>query len=69
MTGAVHFATRVRADPRAAAGYLDMLRAGGSEDGYPLLVRYGVDHATPAPYTAFLADLDATLDAIEGATS
>ena len=45
--------------------YLAMLEAGGSEYPYELLKNAGVDLATPAPYDALIARMNAIMDEIE----
>ncbi len=45
--------------------YKDLLRAGGSDYPYKLLVNAGVDLATPGPYEAIVAKMNATMDEIE----
>ena len=49
----------------AVQAYLDLLRAGGSAPSYSLLQAAGVDLATPAPYTALIARMNAIMDAME----
>jgi oligoendopeptidase F len=45
--------------------YLALLSAGGSDDPMVLLGRAGVDLASPAPYRAVAARMDAIMDEIE----
>jgi oligoendopeptidase F len=45
--------------------YLEVLRAGGSEYPYDMLREAGVDLATPAPYEALIARMNAIMDQIE----
>jgi oligoendopeptidase F len=45
--------------------YLTMLRAGGSDEPYVLLQAAGVDLASPEPYRAVAARMDAIMDQIE----
>lgn len=45
--------------------YLTLLRAGGSDDPYPLLVKAGVDLATPAPYDALARRMNEIMDEME----
>jgi oligoendopeptidase F len=60
------FAKRVGAgEPGALASYLDLLEAGGSGYPYELVKKAGVDLATPAPYRALVARMDAIMDEIE----
>jgi oligoendopeptidase F len=49
----------------AAEAYLDLLRAGGSAHSYDLLKAAGVDLATPAPYEALAARMEAIMDRME----
>jgi oligoendopeptidase F len=51
--------------------YLDMLKAGGSDDPYLVVKKAGLDMATPAPYRALvarMARLTDELDALTGGT-
>ena len=60
------FAQRIeRGDPGALDKYLAMLRAGGSGHPYELVKKAGVDLATPAPYQALVARMNAIMDEIE----
>ncbi len=52
-------------EPGALQRYLDLLRAGGSDDPYDLVRKAGVDLATPAPYQALVARMNAIMDEIE----
>ena len=52
-------------EPGARERYLDLLRAGGSEDAYLLVKAAGVDLATPAPYQALVARMNRIMDEIE----
>ena len=45
--------------------YLDLLRAGGSDYPYELVKAAGADLATPAPYQALFARMNAIMDEIE----
>jgi len=49
----------------ALEGYLDLLKAGGSDYAYELLKRAGVDMATPEPYRATFRRMNAIMDQIE----
>ena len=49
----------------AVERYLDLLRAGGSDDPYDLLVTAGVDLAQPAPYDAIATRMERIMDEIE----
>ncbi len=60
------FAQRVqRGEPGAVERYLALLRAGGSDYPYELVKAAGVDLATPAPYRAVVAQMNAIMDEIE----
>lgn len=60
------FAQRVeRGEPGALERYLELLRAGGSDYPYELVKKAGVDLATPAPYQALFARMNAIMDEIE----
>ncbi|MDJ0812914.1 MAG: oligoendopeptidase F [Woeseiaceae bacterium] len=45
--------------------YKDLLRAGGSDYPYLLLVEAGVDMAKPGPYLAIVAEMNAIMDEME----
>jgi len=47
------------------ANYKNLLRAGGSDYPYKLLVNAGVDLATPEPYKAIVAKMNAIMDEME----
>jgi oligoendopeptidase F len=60
------FAQRVESkEPGAVARYLDLLKTGGSNYPYELVKQAGVDLATPAPYQALAAQMNAIMDEIE----
>jgi oligoendopeptidase F len=60
------FAQKVGAgEPGALKRYLDLLRAGASDYPYELVKAAGVDLATPAPYQALVARMNAIMDEIE----
>lgn len=60
------FAARIlKGEPGVVDTYLNMLKAGGSDHPYELVKRAGVDLATPAPYRALVARMDAIMDQIE----
>lgn len=60
------FAQKVGAgEPGALKRYLDLLRAGASDYPYDLVKAAGVDLATPAPYQALVAKMNAIMDEIE----
>lgn len=60
------FADRIlKGEPGAVDTYLAMLKAGGSDHPYQLVKRAGVDLATPAPYQALAARMNAIMDQID----
>lgn len=60
------FADRVvRGEPGALDRYLELLRAGGSNDPYELVKAAGVDLASPAPYQSLVARMNHIMDEIE----
>lgn len=60
------FAQRVaRGEPGALERYLGLLKAGGSDYPYDLVKTAGVDLATPAPYEALVARMNAIMNEIE----
>ena len=63
---ASYLAERILAgEPGATQAYLDLLRAGGSDYPYDLLVQAGVDLARPEPYAALMRRMDSIMDEIE----
>ena len=66
IAASAQFAKMVGAgEPGALERYLDLLKAGGSDDPYKLVKTAGVDLATPAPYQALVARMNAIMDEIE----
>jgi oligoendopeptidase F len=65
ITAAVHFAETVPGDAAQRERYLGLLEAGGSDYGYDLLKRAGVDMATPEPYRELVTAFDKVLDEAE----
>ena len=60
------FADRIlKGEPGAVDTYLSLLKAGGSDHPYDLVKRAGVDLATPVPYRALAAHMNAIMDQIE----
>ncbi|WP_309624043.1 M3 family metallopeptidase, partial [Methylibium sp.] len=60
------FAKRITAgEPGALQRYTALLEAGGSGYPYELVKAAGVDLATPAPYQALVAHMNAIMDEIE----
>jgi oligoendopeptidase F len=55
-----------RGETRRRDAYLRMLAAGGSRYPIELLREAGVDMTTPAPFKAAMAEMNATMDEIEG---
>ena len=49
----------------AAAYYLNVLKAGGSNYPVEILKKAGLDMTTPAPYQALVAKFSRTLDQVE----
>ena len=66
IAAAQAFSQRIVAkEPGALQAYLKMLGAGGSSDPYELVKAAGVDLATPQPYQALVARMNAIMDQIE----
>jgi oligoendopeptidase F len=65
ITAAVHFAETVGTSPAERDRYLGALKAGGSDYGYDILKRAGVDMATPEPYRELVKSFDKVLDEAE----
>lgn len=63
--GAALYEKIVRDGERGVENYKNLLRAGGSDYPYDLLVRAGVDLATSAPYRAVVAQMNAIMDQME----
>jgi len=60
------FAERIlKGEPGAVDTYLGVLKAGASDHPYEIVKRAGVDLATPAPYQALVARMNAIMDQIE----
>ncbi len=60
------FAQRVAAnEPGALDRYLALIKSGGSDYPYQLVKAAGVDLATPAPYQALVARMNAIMDQME----
>ena len=55
----------LKGEPGARERYLGLLKAGGSDYPYDLVKRAGVDLASPAPYQALVARMNAIMDQIE----
>lgn len=52
-------------EPGALDGYLEFLRAGGSDYPFALLKKAGVDLSKPEPYRATIAEMNRVLDEME----
>ena len=66
MAGAFHFSQQVLAGkPGARENYLNVLRAGGSQDPVPLLQAAGLDMTRPEPYRALIRQMDTLMDEME----
>ena len=55
----------LKGEPGVVDTYLGLLKAGGSDHPYELVKRAGVDLATPDPYRALAARMNAIMDQIE----
>lgn len=67
LAAAAQFAGEVLAGGEdARERYLSVLKSGGSRYAYELLAGAGVDLATPAPYRALAARMNAIMDEMEG---
>ncbi len=67
LAAAAQFAGEVLdGDEDARSRYLSVLKAGGSRYAYELLAGAGVDLASPAPYRALAARMEAIMDEMEG---
>jgi oligoendopeptidase F len=51
---------------KGVENYVNLLRAGGSDYPYTLLVNAGVDLAKPEPYLAVVMKMNAIMDQMEG---
>ncbi len=66
ISAAAYFAGRIEAGDMAARDrFLNLLRAGGSDDPYVLVRRAGLDMASPAPYRALIARMNGLLDKLD----
>ncbi len=52
-------------EPGALDAYLDLLKAGGSDDPHQLLLKAGVDMTSPDPYRAVVKQMDDIMDEME----
>jgi oligoendopeptidase F len=66
MVGAAVFTKGIEAgDAKTRKRFIDMLKAGGSDYPYVLYQRAGLDMASPEPYKALIARMNAVMDQIE----
>lgn len=66
LTAGTALYERILSEGRSGVdNYIDLLRAGGSDYPYALLMKAGVDLATPEPYRAMVVRMEAIMDEIE----
>ncbi len=69
ISAAAYFAEGIeKGDTDLRTRYLNMLKAGGSNDPYLVVKAAGLDMATPAPYRALVKRMDRLLDELETLT-
>ena len=69
ISGAAFFAEGIeKGDAALRTRYLDMLKAGGSDDPYQVVKKAGLDMATPAPYRALVARMARLTDELDALT-
>ena len=69
ISAAAYFAEGIeKGDDALRKRYLDMLRAGGSDDAYLVVKNAGLDMASPAPYRALVARMARLTDELEALT-
>jgi oligoendopeptidase F len=69
ISAAAFFAEGIeKGDTALRTRYLDMLRAGGSDDAYLVVKKAGLDMATPAPYRALVARMARLTDELDALT-
>lgn len=69
ISAAAYFAEGIeKGDDALRKRYLDMLRAGGSDDAYLVVKNAGLDMATPAPYRALVARMARLTDELDALT-
>jgi oligoendopeptidase F len=69
ISAAAYFAEGIeKGDTALRTRYLDMLRAGGSDDAYLVVKKAGLDMATPAPYRALVARMARLTDELDALT-
>ncbi|MCE2027992.1 oligoendopeptidase F [Sessilibacter corallicola] len=66
MSGAAWFAEKLLAgDEQTRDAFIDVLKAGGSDDAYKILKKAGLDMATPDPYRATARRMEDIMNRIE----
>ncbi len=69
ISAAAYFAEGIeKGDAALRTRYLDMLKAGGSDDPYLVVKKAGLDMATAAPYQALVHRMDRLLDELDALT-
>ena len=70
ISAAAFFVDGIEKGDAAVRGrYLDMLKAGGSDDPYLLIRKAGLDMASPAPYRALVARMARLTDELDALTA
>jgi oligoendopeptidase F len=70
ISAAAYFAEGIsRGDTQVRDRYLDMLKAGGSNDPYLVVKNAGLDMASPEPYRALVHRMDRLLDELDALTA
>jgi oligoendopeptidase F len=70
ISAAAYFAEGIeKGDTALRTRYLDMLKAGGSDDPYLVVRQAGLDMATPAPYRALVQRMSHLLDDLDALTA
>jgi oligoendopeptidase F len=70
ISAAAYFAEGIEKGDTALRGrYLDMLKAGGSDDAYQVVKKAGLDMASPAPYRALVARMDRLVGELDAMTA
>ena len=65
QTASAQLASMIRANPKHADVYLNMLSSGSSKPPLKLLMDAGVDMTTSAPFNAAIQEMNAVLDEME----
>ena len=69
ISAAAFFAEGIeKGDNDLRTHYLDMLKAGGSDDPYLVVKKAGLDMASPAPYRALVARMSRLIDELDALT-